>query len=993
MSIVLILFVAARIFGRTKGKKRKRRERGRRLRPHVRTRPDRERSEPMSLTLGRRRTSAADRHRSAVDASPLGGAGEIDAEGVCAWFSGRLVLELGQPADGALEGDGADRPLGMREVDLPAHPQPDARGRPRCPAGRHGEARRPGHLRPGQRAVDTRRHIGMVFQKPNPFPAMTIADNVLSGLKFSRLTPANRDDLVEEMLTKAGLWNEVKDRLGELGGALSGGQQQRLCIARALAVRPRVLLMDEPCSALDPTSTLRIERTIKDIADEVTVVIVTHNMQQAQRVSDYCAFFLAEENQPGRVVESGTTDADVRRPNRPEDGGLCPRPIRLIALRADHDATSSAVSVGSGPALLPAVLARAPRSRRARRWRSPAPARSMQSTGSSFAGVAIQQWVGQASTLYGLNINWQVSSSVIGLNNFAQNQVDFAASDIPYSSQQATYYPDQSPTSTCPTWPAGCPSCTTSPATTASDHQPGPQCPVAEEIFLGEITNWNDPAIDSLNPAAAPATCPTPEDHPRLPLRRIRRELPALRLLAARGRRQRRQLRRHAEHLPDRPGPARPTAIWPHPGRRRRTLRRPVPRLAGQQPRRARTARTTPPTTSRPSPAHGAITYVETAYAKEHSLPVASLVNASGNAVQPTSLNVATALEAAILHPDLTQDLTSVYTNPLANAYPLSAYSYFVTPCSPAARRRPRHASCVRPATAAPSTFSPAKGQALGPVRGLHRLRRPGADGPPRLLAAAPQPGPGGLQRHRPAQRRVASPRPRPRPTAEPLRGRETPLPGEPVIQGQPGGGQGGPLNADHRRRQARRRRARAIGRLAAPPAPEQRRGRVRRAAAEVVDPAIGPPPGAHRGADRRRRAIGSTARSSRCSMRTDPAGSPGPAPSAAMHCSIGGTPGSPTWAGRFSALAVIVLPPLIASRRRTRAEPLDPRRVGAARTGRRRGRSRLPIVGRRFPPTDNRRRHRGRRPGCLRQRRRSRWRLSSPGRHPCACSPSGQAC
>ncbi len=126
----------------------------------------------------------------------------------------------------------------------------------------------------------------MVFQKPNPFPAMTISENVLSGLKFSRTAVADKDALVEEMLTKASLWNEVKDRLGEFGGALSGGQQQRLCIARALAVRPKVLLMDEPCSALDPTSTRRIEETITDvIADEVTVVIVTHNMQQANRVS------------------------------------------------------------------------------------------------------------------------------------------------------------------------------------------------------------------------------------------------------------------------------------------------------------------------------------------------------------------------------------------------------------------------------------------------------------------------------------------------------------------------------------------------------------------------------------------------------------------------------------------------------------------------------------------------------------------------------------
>jgi phosphate transport system ATP-binding protein len=174
---------------------------------------------------------------------------------------------------------------------------------------------------PGQRAMETRRHIGMVFQKPNPFPAMTIAENVLAGLRFSRTMPTDKSELVEESLTKAGLWNEVKDRLGELGGALSGGQQQRLCIARAIAVKPRVLLMDEPCSALDPTSTLRIERTIKDVADEVTVVIVTHNMQQAQRVSDYCAFFLAEENQPGRVIEAGRTGTIFSAPtdSRTED--------------------------------------------------------------------------------------------------------------------------------------------------------------------------------------------------------------------------------------------------------------------------------------------------------------------------------------------------------------------------------------------------------------------------------------------------------------------------------------------------------------------------------------------------------------------------------------------------------------------------------------------------------------------------------------------------
>jgi phosphate transport system ATP-binding protein len=164
--------------------------------------------------------------------------------------------------------------------------------------------------------TEVRHHIGMVFQKPNPFPAMSIYDNVTAGLKLTgmKVRRGERDDLVEECLGRAGLWKEVRDRLRQPGGALSGGQQQRLCIARALAVRPTVLLMDEPCSALDPTSTRRIEDTIADLTDEVTVVIVTHNMQQALRVSDQCAFFLAEEGAPGAVVEHGPTNALFESP-------------------------------------------------------------------------------------------------------------------------------------------------------------------------------------------------------------------------------------------------------------------------------------------------------------------------------------------------------------------------------------------------------------------------------------------------------------------------------------------------------------------------------------------------------------------------------------------------------------------------------------------------------------------------------------------------------
>jgi phosphate transport system ATP-binding protein len=235
-------------------------------------------------------------------------AAELVATEVCAWFSGRLVLEdvtLSMPRSKvtALIGpSGCGKSTFLRILNRMHELVPGAQL-----AGSvelDGTDVYAGRIR----STDTRRQIGMVFQKPNPFPAMSIFDNVLSGLKFSHIPVEDRDDLVEAALTKAGLWNEVKNRLRELGGALSGGQQQRLCIARALAVKPRVLLMDEPCSALDPTSTARIEQTIAEIADEVTVVIVTHNMQQAQRVSHLCAFFLASENQPGRIVESGPTE-------------------------------------------------------------------------------------------------------------------------------------------------------------------------------------------------------------------------------------------------------------------------------------------------------------------------------------------------------------------------------------------------------------------------------------------------------------------------------------------------------------------------------------------------------------------------------------------------------------------------------------------------------------------------------------------------------------
>jgi phosphate transport system ATP-binding protein len=172
--------------------------------------------------------------------------------------------------------------------------------------------------------VDVRRTIGMVFQRPNPFPTMSIYDNVIAGMKLNskRMKRSESDGIVEKSLRGANLWEEVKDRLDKPGAGLSGGQQQRLCIARAIAVEPQVLLMDEPCSALDPISTLAIEDLIQQLKETYTIVIVTHNMQQAARVSDRTAFFnLAGVGKPGQLVEMDDTQKIFSNPNdqRTED--------------------------------------------------------------------------------------------------------------------------------------------------------------------------------------------------------------------------------------------------------------------------------------------------------------------------------------------------------------------------------------------------------------------------------------------------------------------------------------------------------------------------------------------------------------------------------------------------------------------------------------------------------------------------------------------------
>ncbi len=176
--------------------------------------------------------------------------------------------------------------------------------------------------RPGTDPVQIRRRVGMVFQKPNPFPTMSIFDNVAAGLRLNHLGHApDLDSRVERALQRAALWDEVKDKLQQPGTALSGGQQQRLCIARALAVEPEILLMDEPASALDPIATLKIEELMHELAQDYTIVVVTHNMQQAARVSDYTAFLMMGEDRAGYLVEYGPTHKIFTNPRdkRTED--------------------------------------------------------------------------------------------------------------------------------------------------------------------------------------------------------------------------------------------------------------------------------------------------------------------------------------------------------------------------------------------------------------------------------------------------------------------------------------------------------------------------------------------------------------------------------------------------------------------------------------------------------------------------------------------------
>jgi phosphate transport system ATP-binding protein len=249
--------------------------------------------------------------------SPVSGGGTLRANGVTAWFGKHCILagiDMDMPAGSVtsiIGPSGCGKSTFIRTLNRMHELVPTA--------AMAGEVLLDGVdiYAPGSRPALMRLRIGMVFQKPNPFPTMSIGENVISGLRLAGVPCRDKAEMTERCLVKAGLWSEVKDRLDAPAGALSGGQQQRLCIARSLAVSPRVLLMDEPCSALDPSSTMRIEETIREISSQVTIVIVTHNMQQAARVSDYSAFFLADKGEPGRIVEFGSTSELFNAPTDP----------------------------------------------------------------------------------------------------------------------------------------------------------------------------------------------------------------------------------------------------------------------------------------------------------------------------------------------------------------------------------------------------------------------------------------------------------------------------------------------------------------------------------------------------------------------------------------------------------------------------------------------------------------------------------------------------
>ena len=410
---------------------------------------------------------------------------------------------------------------------------------------------------------------------------------------------------------------------------------------------------------------------------------------------------------------------------------------------------------------------------------------NMQSTGSSFAGAAIQEWVGTSNTLFGLNINWQVQSSIIGLNQFADNRVDFGASDIPYSSGQAQSSPNQ-PYQYLPDVAGGLAFMFN------LNGQDGSQitnlnlnAAVISKIFFGKIPLWNDPAIRALNPAICPSAnqCNLP-NQAIIPVYRSEPSGENYLLSDYLVHQDPADIAGANKDFSSSPLTL-PSATWVYPSDLSQVTNPNVYPNLGKFVPQVGSDNAANYVSSAASV--GSITYVETAYAINHHFPVASLVNSANKNVQPSSVNVATALEAAILHADLTQDLTGVYTNPLDNSYPLSAYSYLVAACEPSLAAG-QHAACAGGKDPT-SSFPTAKGEALGQFvsylacAGQARMAFLGYSPLPPVL----------VQEDFKAVGRMNGGKQPPPPTAanckNPYVDGTTVLPGSPVVPGTTGGG------------------------------------------------------------------------------------------------------------------------------------------------------------------------------------------------------------
>ena len=601
------------------------------------------------------------------------------------------------------------------------------------------------------------------------------------------------DGLVEQSLERAGLWREVRDRLDSPGGALSGGQQQRLCIARSLAVQPNVLLMDEPCSALDPTSTRRIEETIAELRDEVTVVIVTHNMQQAQRVSDRCAFFLAAENEPGRVVEQGADREDVLRPRRPAHARL-----RRRAASDEHAAASTrSWRAGRGRRLRRRrALALGRRARR----RRPPPPRADQRPGLDLrrpwpcsSGSPTRR--PRAST-----VNYLPTGSPAGPDAFADRSVDFAGTEAEFSrARRRRRRRRAAATSTCPTSPAPWRSCTT------SRTRPGGK---VDYLHLSRAT-----VAKHLHGRHHPLV--RPGDHRRQPAASCCPTSRSTSSTAAASRaRPRSSTTSSQQH--------RARALRPVGGAQPAADRRPhhPARQHARASRRRRTALNGSDQIAQyvaSDAGKWSIAYDEFGYAKTYGADAAWVQNAVGRvgaALRREHLGRPRVGDAAARPQPGALAASTRATNP--DAYPISAYSYIVTQCAP--RGRPADLQGRVPEPRAWPRRSRAWMRYIA-CEGQVNMARD------RLLAAPAQPVAGDRQLHRRACGASAP---------ETLDRRQLRQPAVPRLarggRGEPAGSVGRPHRPERRlvadaRRASRRRRGRKPGgrRTRAPPATRAR--------------------------------------------------------------------------------------------------------------------------------------------------------------------------